>query len=225
MNPMRPYASCSNLAEHTGSLSTSDSALFNRNWTLTDALKSSKRSCPKLPLDAFNHISREVICLTTSKHFYVDILGFLEMPRPDFKSEGCWLYGYGLNLHLVRTLVPAERLKAKIARLEHFSAHIPTVDHFAFVSSDLTTVRAVLDSENVYYSYQTLPSSGLYQIFFFDPDGNVVEISNCAPPVGEIACLDKTAPFDEPTTSTLLRCRTTTDTESVSSDEESELFF
>jgi hypothetical protein len=32
---------------------------------------------------------------------------------------------------------------------------------------------------------------GIYQIFLFDPDGNVIEISNCAPPVGEVTCMPR----------------------------------
>lgn len=63
------------------------------NWTLTDALERNTfntfnvidsfikpiKSLPeekiKLPLRAFNHISREVLSLEKSKNFYVDILG------------------------------------------------------------------------------------------------------------------------------------------------------
>ena len=30
--------------------------------------------------------------------------------------------------------------------------------------------------------------AGIEQMFLFDPDGNVIEISNCAPPVGQTTC-------------------------------------
>lgn len=32
---------------------------------------------------------------------------------------------------------------------------------------------------------------GIYQVFLFDPDGNVIEISNCAPPIGETTCMPR----------------------------------
>ena len=30
--------------------------------------------------------------------------------------------------------------------------------------------------------------TGIHQLFFFDPDGNAIEVSNCAPPIGETRC-------------------------------------
>lgn len=49
-------------------------------------------------------------------------------------------------------------------------------------------MREVLDGENVYYKADTPKETGIQQIFLFDPDGNVLEISNCAPKIGDIKC-------------------------------------
>jgi catechol 2,3-dioxygenase-like lactoylglutathione lyase family enzyme len=180
---------------------TSDSVKLNKHlyWTLSDAASTGDyvmftprhhHEKKKLPLASFNHIAREVLSLERSKQFYVDILGFALVPRPPFDSEGYWLYGYGLSLHLVATTVPAERKEIKLTRIRHFSSSLPRVDHIAFITHDIDYVQQTLDDAKVYYLRDT-PVGGLEQIFLFDPDGNVIEISNCAPPVGEIRCAEK----------------------------------
>ena len=143
----------------------------------------------KLPLISFNHIAREVLSLDKSKNFYVDILGFSIIPRPQFDSDGYWLYGYGLSLHLVETTVSEERNKVKDLRIKHFCTNLPHVDHIAFVTSDIYIVKDNLDEAQVFYKEDCPKDTGIRQIFIFDPDGNVIEISNCSPEIGEIRCL------------------------------------
>ena len=60
----------------------------------------------------------------------------------------------------------------------------------AFICTDIDQVRMILDDMNVFYKTDE-PVSGIRQIFLFDPDGNVIEISNCAPPTGFISCINK----------------------------------
>jgi hypothetical protein len=105
-----------------------------------------------------------------------------------FDSEGYWLYGYGLSLHLVATTVPDERKITKKARIKHFSTQLPRVDHIAFISHDIQAVKSILDRANVYYKHEITTVAGIEQLFFFDPDGNVLEVSNCAPEIGETIC-------------------------------------
>ncbi len=189
----RSFASCGNLSEITATsegvqrLPTCKNEL-QCNWFLNERSKSNRKVC--LPMKSFNHIAREVLSLDKSYKFYVDILGFDVIPRPPFDSEGYWLNGYGLNLHLISTTVPKERMKLKSTRIHHFSSALPRVDHMAFITDDLTVIRETLDKEKVYYKADT-PAEGISQIFFFDPDGNVIEVSNCCPEVGEITCRTK----------------------------------
>ena len=129
-----------------------------------------------------------MICIEKSCHFYCDVLGFQVVPRPPFESEGYWLYGYGLSLHLVASRNHQERRQLLCTRIKHFSQALPRVDHVAFITRDIKAIRATLDKANVFYKSDN-PSDGIEQIFFFDPDGNVLEVSNCAPPVGAIRCL------------------------------------
>jgi catechol 2,3-dioxygenase-like lactoylglutathione lyase family enzyme len=164
---------------------------IQRNWILSDAVASNSgpNVVTKLPLASFNHVAREVLSIENSKFFYVEILGFSIIPRPPFDSEGYWLYGYGLSLHLVETTVPEERKRVKIQRIQHFSSSLPRVDHIAFITSDISFVKKVLDDARVFYKEDCPKDTGIRQIFLFDPDGNVIEISNCSPEVGQTQCI------------------------------------
>lgn len=146
------------------------------HWSVTDTLDSKVR----LPLASFNHIAREVLSLERSKTFYVDVLGFDVGPRPPFDSDGYWLYGYGLSLHLVLTTQPVARKLLKKDRIKYFTTCLPRVDHIAFITSDISIIRRTLDERCVYYKYDCPANTGIEQVFFFDPDGNVIEVSNCA---------------------------------------------
>lgn len=156
-------------------------------WSLEDSTPA-RASGVKLPLSSFNHVAKEVLSLEKSRHFYVEILGFTEVPRPPFDSEGYWLYGYGLSLHLVETTTPEERKEVKMRRIMHFSKALPRVDHIAFITTDVSFVKKVLDDARVFYKEDCPKDTGIRQIFLFDPDGNVIEISNCSPDVGETTC-------------------------------------
>ena len=146
-------------------------------WTLGDcAMPPTQR----LPLASFNHIAREVLNLEKSKAFYVDILGFEVGPRPPFDSDGYWLFGYGLSLHLVLTTQPESRKLLRRERIKYFTSCLPRVDHTAFITSDISVIRKTLEERKVYYKEDKPKNTGIEQIFFFDPDGNVIEVSNCA---------------------------------------------
>lgn len=45
-----------------------------------------------------------------------------------------------------------------------------------------------IDQNHVYYKQDEPQCTGIRQLFFFDPDGNVIEVSNCSPRIGEIKC-------------------------------------
>jgi catechol 2,3-dioxygenase-like lactoylglutathione lyase family enzyme len=128
---------------------------------------------------------REVLDLEKSKHFYCHVLRFEEIKRPAFGITGCWLHGYGLNLHLTQTAVPEDRKIVQKQSIEYFTSNLPNVDHIAFVSDELDAIIDILDDQKVFYEYNSPENTNTVQIFLFDPDENVIEISNCAPPIGD----------------------------------------
>jgi len=135
-----------------------------------------------------------------TRDFYIKYLGAKEIARPPFEAEGFWLHIHGLNLHLVQTKRVQERKEIKQRRMEYFlkafvKAQEPSVDHFAFIckydTAGLTQCESSLSKEKIEFFKFGGPNSltGITQLFIFDPDGNVVEISDCAPPCGMIRCL------------------------------------
>jgi hypothetical protein len=61
------------------------------------------------------------------------------------------LYGFGVSIHLIKTMYPEKRKLLKGRRLEHFEGALPNVDHVAFVCGDINTVERQLVEHNVFY--------------------------------------------------------------------------
>ena len=120
----------------------------------------------------------------------MDLLGFKVVPRPPFEAEGFWLFGHGLSLHIVASRFPRERRLSLRARVAQIKSALPRCDHVAFTSGDLDTVRATLERLDIFFleDFPVAGATSFRQIFFLDPDGNVIEISNCGPPIGKISC-------------------------------------
>jgi hypothetical protein len=83
-----------------------------------------------------------------------------------------------------------KRLEVLKNRKEHFTTSLPTVDHIAFVTNDTAFVEGVLIREKVFYRRFDPESTNITQLFIFDPDGNVIEVSSCGIPIGETKCSD-----------------------------------
>ncbi len=193
-NFIKKSSSCSDLSRAEGYEVLSEPVRHARcnSWTMTDSVELGgmfEAPSNNLPLASFNHISREVISLEKSKYFYVNILGFQVIPRPPFDSPGYWLYGYGLSIHLIMTTRPVEWKQQVFNRISQSSQYLPRVDHIAFITHGMDHIRSILDKAQIYYKYDEPKGTGIRQIFLFDPDGNVIEVSNCQPPVGLIKCI------------------------------------
>ena len=120
----------------------------------------------------------------------MDLLGFMVVPRPPFEAEGFWLYGHGLNLHIVASRFPRQRRQSLRTKVAQIKSAMPRCDHVAFTSRDLDTVKETLENLAIFFveDFPVAGATSFRQLFFLDPDGNVIEISNCGPPVGKISC-------------------------------------
>jgi len=156
----------------------------------TNSFKSHKKS---LPITEFEHASFEVLDLEASRAFYEELLGFKRIVRPDFEVDGYWLQGpSGVKMHIAE--VPdAARRKYKEADCLQKERHgwegLPTGDHLAFLSNDLPRCEATLQAAGIPYKKVGPGPQEAVQLFVFDPDGNAIEIGDCAPPVDCKTCL------------------------------------
>jgi catechol 2,3-dioxygenase-like lactoylglutathione lyase family enzyme len=54
------------------------------------------------------------------------------------------------------------------------------IDHVAFTASDLGATLAALDARGIARDCRRLPGSGVWQVFFHDPNGAKVELDFAA---------------------------------------------
>ncbi len=123
---------------------------------------------PNLQPGHFNHIALATSDAERGAQFYCEVLGFRLVPRPAFSFEGRWLYRAeaGVMIHLI-----------------HDKNHQPSPGpintrghHFAMQSNDISADLLLLAEHGVETVERVLPDRGYRQVFFCDPDGNVIEI-------------------------------------------------
>lgn len=106
--------------------------------------------------------------------FYCKILRFEPGPRPDFDFPGCWLYTQGQAVvHLAAVLQNPGADAPSSSSIESRAG----VDHVAFRSTDLDTVRNALIAQGVRFEEMPVPDWPLWQIFLRDPVGTKIELT------------------------------------------------
>lgn len=107
-----------------------------------------------------HHVSVNVDDVEANRAFYVDILGFEQIARPDLQVGGAWLQMGPQELHLV-----------ELPLVEGFGPH------FAIPVDDLHEARDVLIERGVEVSEPRTIEGVCLQAFFRDPAGNQIEIN------------------------------------------------
>ena len=115
-----------------------------------------------------HHVAIIVADLDKAAHLYGDILGLERDARPDLKFEGLFFkLGGGQQLHLMKLDNPDSN--------SQLPAHGGRYRHMALAVPNLTEVIAKLDEQGLSY---TKSKSGRDALFFFDDDGNAIELIN-----------------------------------------------
>lgn len=108
-----------------------------------------------------HHISINVADTREAEAFYVDILKFEQIQRPDMGFNGAWLQMGDQQLHL----------------LEVEDHEAPRGQHFAFHVEDIHAVRTYLTDKGINVSTPTELGGVCLQCFFKDPCGNLLELN------------------------------------------------
>ncbi|XP_057957578.1 lactoylglutathione lyase [Malania oleifera] len=127
-----------------------------------------------------NHIARESADVKCLAKFYQEIFGFEQIENPDFgKLEVIWLrLPPAFALHLIQR-DPESRLPEGPWSSTSAVAdpkHLPRGHHICFSVSNFDSVVQTLKEKGIETFEKTLPDGKTKQIFFFDPDGNGLEI-------------------------------------------------
>ncbi len=113
-----------------------------------------------------HHVAIIVADLDKAAHVYGDILGLERDARPDLKFEGLFFkLGGGQQLHLMKLKNP----DANSQRPTHGGRY----RHIALAVTSLAEVMAKLDELGLAYSKS---KSGRDALFFYDDDGNAIEL-------------------------------------------------
>lgn len=121
-----------------------------------------------LPTARFNHATLNCRDVRRSVAFYQQVLGFHEVPRPGFDFAGAWLYREGLGMMLHLNEEP---------ELEPSGESLYTRQrHLAFRVTDVDEALSRLTEHGIEHVHKRLPDLGYRQVFFHDPDGNLLEV-------------------------------------------------
>ncbi len=117
-----------------------------------------------MAVSGMNHFTVLTDDVDGTARFYRELLGLVAGPRPDFAFPGAWLYaGEQAILHLIGGR-PRSELKAGV------------IDHMAFSGDDLAGTLAALTARNVEHTCRRQVDSGIWQVFFHDPNGAKIEV-------------------------------------------------
>ena len=139
----------------------------------TEAVSAPKR----IKVKSIDHATFVVKDLAKSRHFYVDVLGMREVPRPAFSFDGLWFQAGSTQIHLILEFDGSGPAGNPLP--EHLRGS--RTHHLAFLVDDVEKTVGILKSANVPIVGGPKPRpDGYQQIFVTDPDGFVIEL--CSAP-------------------------------------------
>lgn len=120
-----------------------------------------------------SHIALIVKDLQIAKNFYSDVLNLEEMDRPNFFIKGLW---YKLGKSQLHLMLYENATEPSVHPLNetvqpHFAIAVTEKDFFSIIQKLKSAgTRFIGDIE--------INSFGIMQIFFYDPDNNMLELNN-----------------------------------------------
>ena len=131
-----------------------------------------------MPVTELNHYFVRAGNLEKTKDFYVNVLGFEVMPRPEFPFKGYWL---GVNGNIQVHMGQAGIANAELYYLGTTKAsaqdNAGVIDHIAFLATEPEKFLARFKELGISARPRSLPESDLYQLFVKDPDGLTIELN------------------------------------------------
>lgn len=132
-----------------------------------------------MPLNRLDHYSIRTTNLAETERFYTDVLGMEVGPRPNFPFPGVWLYQDKVAVVHVVGIDPnnPDGLKDYLGDKPMAEPGTGTIDHIAFVGSDVEGMRAKFRGIGIPFRDRTVPAMNLEQVFVEDPNGVTIELN------------------------------------------------
>ncbi|KQK13892.1 uncharacterized protein LOC100832830 [Brachypodium distachyon] len=130
-----------------------------------------------------NHIARETADVRGLAAFYEEVLGFERVPSPNYSGfQVAWLRLPGspdVALHIIeRDPAVAVSSPAAAGTSPPPPAQLPRRHHLAFSVADYDGFVTGLRTRGTEMFEKTQPDGRTRQVFFFDPDGNGLEVTS-----------------------------------------------
>ena len=129
----------------------------------------------------FHHINFVSKDVDTLHEFYTDILGLSDIPIANFpRPPETDDKGYGGYIRFATDGVMQMHLAERDLNVAHKNGrHINPVErgHIAFRTDNIKSFMADLDAKGISYAdYGTAFAKEWHQVFFYDPEGNIIEV-------------------------------------------------
>ncbi len=123
-----------------------------------------------------DHAALLVKDIERSRHFYGQVLGMEEVPRPsNFSFPGAWFRKGAAHIHLIGEIEEG-RAASLVPVYRNDELAIGHVTHLAFEVDDLEAAQEHLRSHNIAIVGGPRPrGDGVQQLYVLDPDGYVIE--------------------------------------------------
>jgi catechol 2,3-dioxygenase-like lactoylglutathione lyase family enzyme len=141
-----------------------------------------------MPLSHLEHFLIQTENLDGTRDWYVDVLGMVSGPHPDFKFPVHWLYvGDEPVLHITAGgATVSENRKEYLGQQSTATSGSGVVDHVAFRATGLRDMMDHLDAKGIEYTRRQVDDQGLFQLFLMDPNDVKVELNFAAAEASEI---------------------------------------
>lgn len=131
-----------------------------------------------MPLSELNHYFVRANDLKATRDFYVNVLGFEQMPRPDFPFPGYWLGVEGkIQVHMAPHNIPNKEKYYLGTPKNAATDQTGVVDHIAFLATDPQEFVERFQKLGLEFRPRYLSDSQLYQLMIRDPNGLMIELN------------------------------------------------
>ncbi|CAN6439739.1 unnamed protein product [Victoria cruziana] len=129
-----------------------------------------------------NHIARDSDDINRLAQFYQEILGFEKIESPKFSEfQVVWLrLKPSLFLHIIERKPGTKPPVSPSDDVSRDPSILSRSHHLAFTVSNFDSFVQGLKEKGIQFSEMIQPNGRNRQVFFFDPDGNGVEVTTAA---------------------------------------------
>ncbi len=131
-----------------------------------------------MTISGINHYLIRTSNLEASREFYQSVMGFHQIPRPNFPFPGYWLgVGGAAQVHLAPAGIENSELYFLGTPAHAAQDNSGVIDHVAFLAENAPDFVDGLKKKGAPYRVRYLSDSQLFQVFIKDPDGITIELN------------------------------------------------